>query len=71
MNTTKEDNLRTLQEGTLLLEGQFVYGSNTTLMVTAQLEGREIKAVYKPVRGRGRFGISLKRPSPNGKWPPI
>ncbi len=51
MNTTKEDNLRTLQEGTLLLEGQFVYGSNTTLMVTAQLEGREIKAVYKPVRG--------------------
>lgn len=51
MNTTKEDILRTLQEGTLLLEGQFVYGSNTTLMVTAEFEDREIKAVYKPVRG--------------------
>ncbi|QRN82971.1 SCO1664 family protein [Chloroflexota bacterium] len=51
MDSTKEDILRTLQEGTLLLEGQFVYGSNTTLMVTAQFEGREIKAVYKPVQG--------------------
>ncbi|MBG0788739.1 MAG: SCO1664 family protein [Anaerolineaceae bacterium] len=51
MNITKQDILRTLQEGTLLLEGQFVYGSNTTLMVSAQSEDREIKAVYKPVRG--------------------
>jgi len=51
MNPEKEPTLKALQEGNLLLEGQFVYGSNTTLLVTAQYEGQEIKAVYKPVGG--------------------
>jgi len=51
MNTKKEQTLKALQEGNLHLEGQFVYGSNTTLLVTARLDSREIKAVYKPVSG--------------------
>ncbi len=51
MDANQERTLKILQEGNLTLEGQFVYGSNTTLLVTAQMEGREIKAVYKPVRG--------------------
>ena len=51
MKPEKEQTLNALQEGNLLLEGQFVYGSNTTFMVTAQYEGRKIKAVYKPVEG--------------------
>ena len=51
MDAKKERTLRTLQEGALTLEGQFVYGTNTTFLVTAQLEGQKIKAVYKPVRG--------------------
>ncbi|MBG0770493.1 MAG: SCO1664 family protein [Anaerolineaceae bacterium] len=51
MDANQERTLKILQEGDLTLEGQFVYGSNTTLLVTAQMDGREIKAVYKPVRG--------------------
>ncbi|MBG0771879.1 MAG: SCO1664 family protein [Anaerolineaceae bacterium] len=51
MDANNERTLRVLQEGNLTLEGQFVYGSNTTFMVTAQMEDLEIKAVYKPVRG--------------------
>ena len=51
MDAKKERTLRTLQEGALTLEGQFVYGTNNTFLVTAQLEGQKIKAVYKPVRG--------------------
>lgn len=33
------------------LEGQFVYGSNYTFMVTIRQAGETLKAVYKPVRG--------------------
>lgn len=51
MKLETEQTLKTLQEGNLILEGQFVYGSNTTLLVTAQYQGQDLKAVYKPVRG--------------------
>ncbi len=33
------------------LEGQFVYGSNYTLMVICQYKGKAYQAVYKPVQG--------------------
>lgn len=51
MNVNKVQTLKILQEGKLTLEGQFVYGSNTTFMVTAKMEDQKVKAVYKPVRG--------------------
>jgi hypothetical protein len=43
--------LSALREGAMRMEGQFVYGSNYTFMVTCRFKGRAIKAVYKPVRG--------------------
>ena len=43
--------LSTLQEGELRLEGQFVYGSNYTFMVTSTYQDQSLKAVYKPQRG--------------------
>ena len=51
MAPNKEQILKTLREGNLDLEGQFVYGSNYTFMVTVRHEGETLKAVYKPVRG--------------------
>lgn len=51
MNKEKSWILEALREGTLHLEGQFVYGSNTTFMVTCRYQGETLKAVYKPVRG--------------------
>lgn len=51
MTKNKEQILKTLREGNLDLEGQFVYGSNYTFMVAARHNGEELKAVYKPVRG--------------------
>jgi hypothetical protein len=43
--------LSALREGVMRLEGQFVYGSNYTFMVTCRFMGQSIKAVYKPLRG--------------------
>ena len=43
--------LSALQQGTLHLEGQFIYGSNYTFMVLCQHSGETLKAVYKPLRG--------------------
>jgi hypothetical protein len=51
MATNKAKILKTLREGNLDLEGQFVYGSNYTFMVTVRQAGETLKAVYKPVRG--------------------
>jgi hypothetical protein len=51
METDRDKVLKTLREGHLHLEGQFVYGSNTTFMVTVHADGEEMRAVYKPVRG--------------------
>ncbi len=33
------------------LEGQFIYGSNHTLLVACQAEGESVNAVYKPMEG--------------------
>ena len=43
--------LSALQQGTLHLEGQFIYGSNYTFMVLCQHSGETLTAVYKPLRG--------------------
>src|SRR5512140_2845456 len=40
-----------LEKGELELKGQFMFGSNYTFLVTVRYEGREIPAVYKPLRG--------------------
>jgi hypothetical protein len=47
----KHNILSALQEGSMQLEGQFVYGSNYTFMAICQFEGQSIKAVYKPTQG--------------------
>ena len=40
-----------LQQGELELKGQFMLGSNYTFLVTVHHAGRELPAVYKPLRG--------------------
>jgi hypothetical protein len=40
-----------LQKGELELKGQFMFGSNYTFLVHVNYEGRELQAVYKPLRG--------------------
>ncbi len=40
-----------LHNGEISLEGQFLWGSNYTLLVDVTCEGERIKAVYKPTRG--------------------
>ena len=40
-----------LQQGELEIKGQFMLGSNYTFLVTVHYEGRELPAVYKPIRG--------------------
>jgi hypothetical protein len=40
-----------LERGEIDISGQFMHGSNYTFLATVKLQGGEIKAVYKPVRG--------------------
>jgi len=40
-----------LENGEITLKGRFVYGSNYTFLVNVVYEGKEIPAVYKPMRG--------------------
>ena len=40
-----------LEQGELELKGQFMFGSNYTFLVTVRHRGRELPAVYKPLRG--------------------
>ncbi len=47
----KEKTLSALQGGKLHLEGQFIYGSNYTFMVSCQYNALRLEAVYKPIRG--------------------
>lgn len=51
-NSLEKDILRiALQCGDYELKGQFTFGSNFTFLVAVQYEGREYRAVYKPLRG--------------------
>lgn len=43
--------LNVLQLGELKLEGEFLWGSNSTFYVTANLNEVVLRAVYKPLRG--------------------
>lgn len=40
-----------LQEGELELEGEFVWGSNYTFLVSVTYQDQQLSAVYKPTRG--------------------
>ena len=51
MNPSIADLQSALQKGELELKGQFMLGSNYTFLVTVHYEGRELPAVYKPLRG--------------------
>jgi len=43
--------LRFLQEGKVVVQGEFVWGSNYTFLVEIQLDDQTHQAVYKPARG--------------------
>jgi hypothetical protein len=43
--------LKFLQKGEIIIEGQFTWGSNFTLLCNVVHEGENIPAVYKPARG--------------------
>jgi hypothetical protein len=43
--------LEILQQGTIQLEGEFVWGSNYTFLVAVEHQGEQRSAVYKPTRG--------------------
>lgn len=51
MNKRTVDLQTALQKGELELKGQFMFGSNYTFMVNVRYGGRELVAVYKPLRG--------------------
>jgi hypothetical protein len=51
MNPPDPDLQTALQKGELELKGQFMFGSNYTFLVTVHYQGRDIPAVYKPLRG--------------------
>ncbi len=48
---SQEEIQAALQHGELELKGQFLLGSNYTFLVNVRHEGRELPAVYKPLRG--------------------
>jgi uncharacterized repeat protein (TIGR03843 family) len=48
---SKDDLIAFLQFGDLELQGQFVLGSNDTLLVRVDAGAQKLTAVYKPVRG--------------------
>jgi uncharacterized repeat protein (TIGR03843 family) len=48
---SKEETLDILTHGKLELKGQFMLGSNYAFLVSLDLKGRKLKAVYKPQKG--------------------
>jgi uncharacterized repeat protein (TIGR03843 family) len=51
MSQAEESILRFLQEGKVVVQGEFVWGSNYTFLVEIQLDDQTHQAVYKPARG--------------------
>jgi hypothetical protein len=51
MDSSALDLQTALQNGDLELKGQFMFGSNYTFLVTVHYQGRDVPAVYKPLRG--------------------
>lgn len=50
-NSAADSIMEILSRGELQIVGHFVHGSNYTFLANVSLEGRQIQAVYKPVRG--------------------
>ena len=46
-----EEIKQALENGEVSLQGQFLFGSNYTFLVTVKYAGQEVPAVYKPRRG--------------------
>ncbi|MFA5874942.1 MAG: SCO1664 family protein [Anaerolineales bacterium] len=46
-----EEIKQALENGEVSLQGQFLFGSNYTFLVTVKYAGQEVPAVYKPMRG--------------------
>jgi uncharacterized repeat protein (TIGR03843 family) len=51
MNQAEEGILRSLQEGKVVVQGEFLWGSNYTFLVEIQFDSQAHQAVYKPARG--------------------
>jgi uncharacterized repeat protein (TIGR03843 family) len=51
MNQEEESILRVLQEGKVVVQGEFLWGSNYTFLAELEYDGQTHQAVYKPARG--------------------
>lgn len=51
MSASIDPTLEILQQGSISIEGEFLWGSNYTYLVQAEMEGEKVQAVYKPSRG--------------------
>jgi uncharacterized repeat protein (TIGR03843 family) len=51
MNQHDEETLTALQKGSLMVQGEFLWGSNYTFLAKVEHQGETLAAVYKPTRG--------------------
>lgn len=51
MTSIDEPILTALQKGKIVVQGEFLWGSNYTFLVNVEHEGETLPAVYKPTRG--------------------
>lgn len=51
VDNPQDHNLHILQNGTIQVAGQFMWGSNYTFLAKVETEGESTLAVYKPLRG--------------------
>jgi uncharacterized repeat protein (TIGR03843 family) len=51
MTDSDEAVLKTLEQGEITIQGEFLWGSNYTFLVQVEYEGTSMQAVYKPTRG--------------------
>jgi uncharacterized repeat protein (TIGR03843 family) len=51
----KRDQIEILEKGVLEIQGQFVFGSNYSFLVSLCLNGNQLKAIYKPRKGEMRL----------------
>ncbi len=51
MAIDKQDQIEILKRGTLKIEGQFLFGSNYSFLVSLKYNGEQLDAIYKPGKG--------------------
>ncbi|HEY42787.1 MAG TPA: SCO1664 family protein [Anaerolineae bacterium] len=51
VDNPRDHNLQILQNGTVQVAGQFMWGSNYTFLAKVETQGESLLAVYKPLRG--------------------